>query len=111
MANVILQDGFRQVCVWPSTIVGERVAEFVEWMKETFNIRVQYLEEIVTDLDSNDLFFAVHNDDVNKFTVPRLEYGIRWVEDVFFNRQGDLYPDRVSKYQSWNPDGNDDENF
>lgn len=123
--NVALQEGFTQVCVWPSTVVGneKKQAEFVEWAKKEFGVRVQYLEEIVTVRDEsgpggrNDVFFAVHKDDVSKFAVPRLSYGIRWIEDVFANKHGHLYPARVAEYRSWDAgtvadddeDGDDDE--
>lgn len=30
----------------------------------------------------SDLIFAVDNDDVSKFAVPRLSFGIRWFTDV-----------------------------
>lgn len=110
--NVPLKEGFRQVCVWPATSVGnDKVAEFEAYMAQTFNgVRVQYLEEILTNPTPNevgtggrnDTFFAVHADDVDKFAVPRLGWGIRWLEDVYGNGQGYLYPDRVAAYKSWN---------
>lgn len=105
--NIALQEGFTQVCVWPATIVGKakkKRAEFVEWIAKEFGVRVQYLEEIKTARDEsgpggrNDLFY---NEDVGKFAVPRLAYGIRWIEDVFGNHQGHLYPARVAEYKSW----------
>lgn len=112
--NVELQEGFTQVCVWPATLTNSRIDEFVEFMKETFDIRVQYLEEIETapDIDisgyiiegtggRNDLFFAIHRDDIGKFAGPRFDYGIRWIEDVYSNGKGYLYPDRISDYKSW----------
>ena len=35
----------------------------------------------------NDLFFYVHEDDIPKFALPRLQMGIRWWEDVIsYNR-------------------------
>lgn len=114
MSNVELNPNFRQVCVWPGTVVGlDRVSDFEQWALETFGARVQYLEEVKTAPDfengypvedtggRNDLLFAVHNDDVMKFAVPRLAYGMRWLEDVYGNHQGSLYPERVSQYQCW----------
>lgn len=116
--NVKLNENFTQVCVWPGTVVGaEKLVEFIDGMFEYFNTRVQYLEEIKTnpDLDTfgnkvedtggrNDLFFAVHQDDVLKFATPRrLSVGIRWVEDVMSesNQSSHLYPKRVKDYCSW----------
>lgn len=107
--NVVLQDGFSQVCIWPATIVGgkKKQKEFVKFMAENFDgVRVQYLEEIKTKKDEsgpggrNDLFFAIHKDDVTKFAIKRIADGIRWIEDVYRNHQ-DLYPARVAKYKHW----------
>jgi hypothetical protein len=89
-------ENFSQLCVWPGTLVGpNEIESFEQFMMETFNARVKYHTEVLTrpDLDSsgnpvpetggrNDLFFYVHDDDILHFAVPRLEYGIRWWEDV-----------------------------
>jgi len=120
--NVKLNDGFKQVCVWPGTIVvqdenkkQEYIDNFVKSMEEYFKVKVQYLEEIKTRPDiqdeisvdntgeRNDLFFAIHNDDINKFAIPRLKAGIRWIEDVLSkeNYNSPIYPSRVFKYKCW----------
>ena len=115
MSNVILKDGFSQVCVWPGTVAGaDKIDEFEKFIAEEFDgVRVQYLEEIETYPSvkngkivegtggRSDLFFAVHSDDIGKFAVPRLEVGIRWIEDVYGNGGGDLYPERVAEYKTW----------
>lgn len=108
---------FRQVCVWPGTILEDNptaIEEFETAMAEMFNgTRVKFLECIYTypDVDDNgpvpetggrcDLFFYVHNEDIAKFAIPRLSYGIRWIEDVYGNGGGYLYPERVKEYMSW----------
>lgn len=97
---------FSQVCVWEATVVGEgkKVEEFVEFIAETFGgTRAVYLEEVVTGPGAggeggrNDVFFAIHNDDLAKFIIPRMQYGIRWIEDVFDNHSDrgtlHIYPD------------------
>ena len=112
--NVARKEGFNQVCVWPGTVVGaDRVAEFEGWMLTQFYANVQYLEEVKTapDYDNGspvkgtggrtDLFFAIHDDDIGKFAIPRMQYGVRWIEDVYGNGGGDLYPERIAEYQSW----------
>lgn len=112
--NVQLKNGFKQVCVWPATLCSpEKVAEFEQFILDEFGTRVQYLEEIRTYPDykdgrvvdgtggRNDLFFAVHTDDVGKFAVPRLGYGIRWLEDMFGNGHASLYPGRIVDYMCW----------
>lgn len=110
------KEGFTQVCVWPGTVLGDaNVAEFEQYILDEMGVRVQYLEEILTypDIEDgmivdgtggrNDLFFAVHDEDVGKFAVPRLSLGIRWFEDVVGNDGLKLYPnpDEVNKYYSW----------
>lgn len=117
--NVKLQEGFSQVCVWPACVVGQnqtKIDEFVSIMKEKLGVRVQYLEDIKTNPDRNkdgsviketggrnDLFFSIHNEDVGKFAIPRLQFGIRWIEDVLSpaNYDQKLYPDRVFEYKIW----------
>lgn len=111
------REGFSQVCVWPSCLVGaEKVQDFEQIMKENFDVRVQYLEEIETFPDKdelgrdiegtggrNDLFFTIHNDDVGSFALKRLSCGIRWIEDVLSdcNYNQRIYPDRVFEYKTW----------
>ena len=114
--NIERKENFNQVCVWPGTIVGkEKIKEFEEWMLKEFDTRVQYLEEIKTYPDKengkelketgdrNDVFFAVHKDDVGNFSVPRLTVGIRWIEDVLAkgNYRNQIYPKRVFDYKIW----------
>ena len=46
----------------------------------------------------------------SKFVVKRLDYGIRWIEDVLSNLNGyhlnPLYPEYVEGYKTWNADPN-----
>lgn len=106
-----------QVCVWAGTIVEpEQVKEFEKMFKDDMGVRVQYLETIETAPDltkdgfpvegtggRQDVFFAVHSDDVMKFSVPRLTMGIRWIEDVLAegNYRQKIYPERVEEYTTW----------
>jgi len=111
--NVPLKEGFEQVCVWPATIVGDKKAEFETFFLEETGTRVQFLEEVETGPDMHegqpvegtggrvDVFFAVHNEDVMKFAVPRLSMGIRWIEDVYGNGGGHMYPARCNAYKTW----------
>lgn len=121
--NTKLKNGFTQVCVWPACIVvdneeirQDKINEFEQFIFDNFKTRSQYLEEIKTKPDydehkliegtggRNDLFFAVHNEDIGQFAVPRLAMGIRWIEDVLAtdNYRCQIYPDRVFKYITWN---------
>lgn len=110
--NIIRNKSYEQVCIWPGTIVGKiKIEDFVNFMMEQFKVRVQYLEEIKTFPNNgqpdtggrNDLFFAVHNEDLTHFSIPRLAQGIRWIEDVLDknNYKHKIYPARVFKYKTW----------
>jgi len=122
--NVERKDGYDQVCVWPACIVYHddeenketKISDFEDLMKKHFNADVQFLEQIYTypDKDENgneipdtgercDLFFAVHKDSVMSFAIPRLAYGIRWLEDVLSpeNYASKIYPQRIFEYQTW----------
>lgn len=116
--NVKRKENFSQVCVWPATLVEGKIAAFEEFFLKEFGTRVQYLEEIKTlpdmedgrpEIDSgdrNDVFFAVHKDDIGKFAGPRFKIGVRWIEDVLGNEDtrgnGSIYPQRVREYRTWN---------
>lgn len=112
--NIERKPGFEQVCVWSGTTVGaDMVAEFEAFVLDKLGTRVQYLEEVLTAPDykngfpvegtggRNDVLFAVHRDDIGRFAVPRFQYGMRWIEDVYGNGHGALYPERVAEYQTW----------
>jgi hypothetical protein len=103
--NVKIREGYRQICVWPGTVVGkENIEDFVLFFKNDMDIRVQYLEEVITkpgmggDGGRNDCFFAVHNDDVNKIVMPRLSMGIKWIEDFMMNEGNQIHDDRIKRY-------------
>ena len=115
---MIMEDKeYTQVCVAPGMVVGNDGHEsFEKFMLAMFQIRIKYIEEIKTnpDIDEsgqdvpetgnrNDIFFRIHSDDVLKFSLDRLEHGIRWIEDIFFNHQEHLYPSRIKEYMSWDP--------
>ena len=114
--NIERKENYSQVCVWPGTLLNENeIPEFEKWILDQFGTRVQFLETIVTKPDKengkavegtggrHDVFFAVHKDDINKFAVPRLSVGIRWIEDVLDknNYRCKIYPQRVNEYKNW----------
>ena len=117
MGNVKTKEGFSQVCVWPGTVVGkDAIKEFEKFIKDECDTEIQYLEEIETFPDKkngkevkgtggrNDVFFAVKAEDISKFAVKRLAFGIRWIEDVLssVNYHSEIYPERVKEYRTWN---------
>jgi len=117
---------YQQLCVWPGCVViganadvsnlteeeEANIKKLVDWGMDTFGVRFKYEDEIFTnpDLDSNgqpvkdtgdrnDLFFYIHNEDILKFAVKRLSYGIRWFEDVVssVNNGSHLYPKAIGE--------------
>jgi hypothetical protein len=107
---------FTQVAVWHGVIIGpENIVDFVKFCADAFaGTRVQYLREVETGPDRddfgravegtggrNDVLFAVHEDDIGKFAVPRFHYGMRWLDDVYGNGHGDLYPADVRDLLCW----------
>lgn len=129
--NVERREAFKQVCVWPGTVVmPEQVAEFEAFFLADMGARVQFLETIETkpDLDRqgnpvpetggrHDVFMAVHQEDIGHFAIPRLQMGIRWLEDAVSRVNGGnrLYPERVMQYLTWDADpvmpGGEDEDL
>ena len=119
MENKEKPEDYDQVCVMEGVTISHNndpvdqsdINEFEAQMKRSFKgIRVKFLEEIITspglggEGGRNDLFFAVHKEDVGKFALPRLHAGIRWVEDVIDNndRHGQMiHPERIRGYRTW----------
>lgn len=112
VSNVPRREGFGQVCVWPGfTVVDpdhpeytveQHVENFQDWMSNNFSVRVQFLEEIAIQYPGGEapfIVFAVHNEDVPKFVIPRLHFGIRWIEDATDPGNGPRLPRRFLGYR------------
>ena len=102
------KDQFNQLCVMEGTLFPEGgVDEFHKFFEDEMGVRVKFENQIKTlpDMkdgepvpetgDRNDLFFYIHDDDIGKFSVPRLSMGIKWWEDVLLNGNGKLYDEDV----------------
>lgn len=102
------ENAFTQLCVWPGIVLGDSgPKELEDLFLDGMGVRVKFHTEVSTlpDVDlngkavdgtggRNDLFFFIHNDDINKFALPRLQMGIRWWEDVIsYNDNSHLYTD------------------
>lgn len=101
--NIKLNEGFVQVCVWPGCVLKpDQISDFEDWMLSELKTRVQYLESIVIKSGKReDVIFAVHGEDIGKMAVARIPYGMRWLEDIYGNGQGNWYPKRFEQYQCW----------
>ena len=104
------KDQFNQLCVMEGTLFPEGgVDEFHKFFEDEMGVRVKFENQVKTlpDMkdgesvpetgDRNDLFFYIHDDDIGKFSVPRLSMGIKWWEDVLGNGNGKLYDEDVLK--------------
>jgi hypothetical protein len=39
-----------------------------------------------------DFFFFINNKDIGRFSIWRLNYSMRWWEDIFYNHEEEIYP-------------------
>lgn len=85
---------FNQIVVWPATLVGADQAEdFNAFILEQLNTRAEFIGTFFTlpgaggEGGRSDAVFRIHDDDVMKFAVPRLGFGMRWIEDVLDNEK------------------------
>ena len=101
---------YNQLVVWPACIVGEaKIREFQQMMLDD-GFRCKYAVEFETlptpgNTSSmtggrNDLLFYIHNDDIGKFAIWRLERGMRWWEDYLSNGAKSIVPVEIlEKYK------------
>ncbi len=92
--------------LWPGIVVYEKDREdLMQFFSNVFDITPTIVGCVVTLPDKDelgrnvpdtggrhDLFFYVNANDVTKFAIQRLSYGMRWWEDIFFNDGQDIYP-------------------
>lgn len=105
-------EAYTQMCVWPATVVEpDEVDKVQEWFGEMFELEhpIHIVGCVLTKPDRKngkkventggrcDFFFFVHGADIGKFAVPRLQFGIRWWEDVVGNRSHNIYPSKFLK--------------
>ncbi|MDD4779210.1 MAG: hypothetical protein PHT02_01210 [Tissierellia bacterium] len=92
-----MDNNFKQLCVWQGFALGNHsIADFEEHMKNTFDVKIKFAEEVETNGSEarneeggrHDLLFYIHDEDISKFAVKRLAYGIRWWEDVVLYNDG-----------------------
>ena len=99
---------FNQLCVWEGVLLGESTVEEFESFFKDDGFRVKFADEYKTlpDVDENglfiedtggrnDLLFYINDEDVAKFAIWRLRYGIRWWEDFLANGHGDIVPKEI----------------
>jgi len=88
---------------WSGTLVNEgQEKEVKEFFKSEFKIEITPVGCVHTLPDEGetlaesggrcDFFFYVNLKDIPSFAIARLEYGMRWWEDVYFNKGENIYP-------------------
>lgn len=94
---------YKQLCVWPGTMMGDNTAEdFENYFKDDLGVRVKFMEEVVTlpgnggEGGRHDVFY-IHNNDIGKFALQKLNMGISWWEDVISNKRHLIYPKEIIK--------------
>ena len=103
------------VAIWPGTTVREEdCADVIEFFKDKLNTTPTIIGCVTTMPSKNsegddipgtggriDLGFYVDWKDIPEFSGRRIEFGMRWWEDVYFNKQEDIYP---SEFRAAYPD-------
>lgn len=95
------ENKYIQLCVWEGVLIEGQIKEFEEMILQETDCRIKYECEVKTlpgdegEGGRNDVFFYVHSDDLSKFAIRRLRFGIRWWEDVLGNGHGCLYPQEI----------------
>jgi hypothetical protein len=96
---------YNQLVVGPGCVVGDTNKEkrhFQETLME-YGFRTKYVEEFKTLPDNgepdtggrNDLLFYIHDADIPKFAIWRLERGLRWWEDYLDNGSNKIVPPEI----------------
>ena len=94
----------------------EECADVIEFFKDKLNTTPTIIGCVATIPSKNsegddipgtggrvDLVFYVDGKDIPEFSGRRIEFGMRWWEDVYFNKQEDIYP---SEFRAAYPDVN-----
>lgn len=106
-SKIEVEDGV--LTLWPGTPVREAdlygPESIHDFFKKSFDIEVTPVGCVTTlpDVDGageniegtggrQDFFFFVKVSDVPKFAIKRLQFGMRWWSDVYFNGGEDIYP-------------------
>lgn len=107
-----IKNCYNQLCVWQGCLMPESenpIEVFTEFFKDVLHVQIKFCEQVWTnpDIDEDgkpvkgtggrsDLLFYIHDEDIPKFAIKRLEYGICWWEDVVsYNKGSYLYPQEV----------------
>ncbi len=100
---------YKQVVVWRGLLLSEsdtpsldEINNFERYLDKEMNFKVKYITEYKTRADKgdentggrNDVLFYIHNDNIPKFAMWRLQTGgeVSWLEDYLDNGGRKLIP-------------------
>ena len=99
---------YEQLVVIQGSDYGEddkKRKEFLEIFKKHHFHRPKIVGVVITlsDKDCNgknvpntggrhDFFFFINNKDIERFSIWRFNYAMRWYEDIYFNHEENIYP-------------------
>lgn len=97
-----MDNHFEQLVVWTGTTLGDSDSEaFEDFFKEE-GFRIKFAKQFMTLPDPgkdpsesggrSDILFYIHNHDIPKFSVWRLQHGMRWWEDYLDNGSDKIVP-------------------
>ena len=93
-------ENYSQLMVWEGTLIDEsEYADFQEFIASEIGSKnpvkiigtVKTLRGYGGPGGRSDMFFIVHNDDINRFAIGKMKIRLRWYEDVLDNTP-DIYP-------------------
>lgn len=103
--------GYHQIGIVQGMALAEKdIEDFEKFALEELGGKIKYLETVKTkpDIDENgnavpgtggrsDVFVAIHEDSIKtSFSIKRLQFGIRWLEDVIkYNNHSYLYSTEI----------------
>lgn len=91
------QEFLQVVAIWPGVSLEDDDIKDFESLFE--NVRLKFITAVETLPDETgpggrmDVIFGVHPEDMPRFATARFQYGMRWLEDVYSNGHGHLYPE------------------
>lgn len=96
-----MSEKFHQLCAWVGTTLNGKTAEDFEKFFKELGYRVKFAEEVKrVGTDQSIILFWIHDDDVERFAIPRLKMGISWWEDLIkYNGHRDWFTkETLDKY-------------
>jgi len=97
-----MDNPYGQLVVWTGTTLGNSDTKDFEEFFKAEGFRIQFAKQFMTLPDPgedpsesggrSDILFYIHNEDVAKFSIWRLQHGMRWWEDYLDNGADEIVP-------------------